>query len=115
MGPAPYLPDEMTKQALRSTPASRALVGLLALLVGALLLGSETPPAPPPTPPLVGFSYSPELSQWMGTDPADDLATLLNSIRTVLFAFPDDTVVYPGHGEPTTIGVEKRTNPFLIG
>ena len=38
--------------------------------------------------------------------------TLLNSIRTVLFSFPDDTVVYPGHGEPTTVGVEKRTNPF---
>lgn len=46
--------------------------------------------------------------------PGGDLSTLLNSIRTVLFAFPDDTVVYPGHGEPTTVGVEKRTNPFLI-
>ena len=47
--------------------------------------------------------------------PGGDLATLLNSIRTVLFAFPDDTVVYPGHGERTTIGIEKRTNPFLNG
>lgn len=46
--------------------------------------------------------------------PGGDLSTLLNSIRNVLFAFPDDTVVYPGHGEPTTIGIEKRTNPFLI-
>jgi len=46
--------------------------------------------------------------------PGGDLSTLLNSIRTVLFAFPDETVVYPGHGEPTTVGVEKRTNPFLI-
>ena len=45
--------------------------------------------------------------------PGGDLSTLLNSIRTVLFAFPDETVVYPGHGEPTTVGVEKRTNPFL--
>ena len=88
MGPAPYLPDEITKQALRSTPASRALVGLLALLVGALLLGSETPPAPPPTPPLVGFSYSPELSEWMGTDPADDLATLLNDTNPDLVRLP---------------------------
>jgi glyoxylase-like metal-dependent hydrolase (beta-lactamase superfamily II) len=42
-----------------------------------------------------------------------DLATLLASIRTVLFAFGDDAVVYPGHGEPTTIGREKRENPFL--
>jgi glyoxylase-like metal-dependent hydrolase (beta-lactamase superfamily II) len=47
--------------------------------------------------------------------PGGDLATLLNSIRNVLFAFPDDTVVYPGHGERTTIGIEKRTNPFLAG
>jgi hydroxyacylglutathione hydrolase len=45
--------------------------------------------------------------------PGGDLQTLLRSIREVLFEFPDDTVVYPGHGEPTTIGREKRTNPFL--
>ena len=45
--------------------------------------------------------------------PGGDLQTLLRSIRGVLFAFPDDTVVYPGHGEPTTIGAEKRTNPYL--
>ena len=47
--------------------------------------------------------------------PGGDMATLLNSIRTVLFSYPDDTAVYSGHGEPTTIGREKRTNPFLIG
>ena len=40
--------------------------------------------------------------------------TLLRSIREVLFSFPDDTVVWPGHGEQTTIGREKRTNPFLV-
>ena len=45
--------------------------------------------------------------------PGGDLPTLLRSIREVLFAFPDDSVVLSGHGEPTTIGVEKRTNPFL--
>jgi hydroxyacylglutathione hydrolase len=45
--------------------------------------------------------------------PGGDHQTLLRSIREVLFKFPDDTVVYPGHGEPTTIGREKRTNPFL--
>ena len=37
----------------------------------------------------------------------------VRSIREVLFTFPDDTVVHSGHGEPTTIGEEKRTNPFL--
>jgi glyoxylase-like metal-dependent hydrolase (beta-lactamase superfamily II) len=42
-----------------------------------------------------------------------DHATLLDSIRTVLFSYPDETVVYSGHGEPTTIGREKRSNPFL--
>jgi hydroxyacylglutathione hydrolase len=46
--------------------------------------------------------------------PGGDHPTLLRSIRDVLFSFPDETVVYPGHGEPTTIGREKRTNPFLI-
>ena len=45
--------------------------------------------------------------------PGGDHQTLLRSIREVLFTFPDDTVVLPGHGEPTTIGTEKRTNPFL--
>jgi hydroxyacylglutathione hydrolase len=45
--------------------------------------------------------------------PGGDMDTLLRSIRGVLFSFPDDTVVYPGHGEPTTIGREKRTNPFV--
>ncbi|MEP6914040.1 MAG: MBL fold metallo-hydrolase [Acidobacteriota bacterium] len=46
--------------------------------------------------------------------PGGDHPTLLRSIRDVLFAFPDETVVYPGHGEPTTIGREKRSNPFLV-
>jgi glyoxylase-like metal-dependent hydrolase (beta-lactamase superfamily II) len=39
--------------------------------------------------------------------------TLLASIRTVLFPFGDAAVVHPGHGPPTTIGEERRTNPFL--
>jgi hydroxyacylglutathione hydrolase len=47
--------------------------------------------------------------------PGGDMDTLLRSIREVLFRFPDDCVVWSGHGEPTTIGREKRTNPFLIG
>ncbi|MEO5894571.1 MAG: MBL fold metallo-hydrolase [Vicinamibacterales bacterium] len=45
--------------------------------------------------------------------PGGDSATLLNSIRNVLFKFPEETPVYAGHGEATTIGYEKRTNPFL--
>ena len=42
-----------------------------------------------------------------------DSNTLLRSIRTVLFSFPDEAVVYSGHGPATTIGEEKATNPFL--
>jgi glyoxylase-like metal-dependent hydrolase (beta-lactamase superfamily II) len=45
--------------------------------------------------------------------PGGNLATLLASIRDVLFAFGDDARVYPGHGPSTTIGQERRTNPFL--
>jgi hydroxyacylglutathione hydrolase len=45
--------------------------------------------------------------------PGGSLETLLRSIREVLFTFPDDTVVWSGHGAETTIGREKRTNPFL--
>jgi len=45
--------------------------------------------------------------------PGGDMETLLRSIRNVLFAFPDDTVVWSGHGEQTTIGRERLTNPFL--
>ena len=45
--------------------------------------------------------------------PGGDLPTLLRSIREVLFSYPDGTPVYPGHGEPTTVGREKRSNPFL--
>jgi glyoxylase-like metal-dependent hydrolase (beta-lactamase superfamily II) len=46
--------------------------------------------------------------------PGGDTETLLRSIRNVLFGFPDDTVVWSGHGEQTTIGRERLTNPFLI-
>ena len=45
--------------------------------------------------------------------PGGDAPTLLRSIRQVLFSFPDETPVYSGHGEQTTIGREKKTNPFL--
>ncbi|GAA4010174.1 MBL fold metallo-hydrolase [Hymenobacter fastidiosus] len=45
--------------------------------------------------------------------PGGDHETLLTSIRTQLFSLPDAVTVYPGHGPPTTIGAERRTNPFL--
>lgn len=45
--------------------------------------------------------------------PGGDQAVLLESIRRELLSLPDDTVVYSGHGPQTTIGDERRTNPFL--
>jgi len=45
--------------------------------------------------------------------PGGDAQTLLRSIRDVLFSFPDDTIVWPGHGGKTTVGRERRANPFL--
>jgi glyoxylase-like metal-dependent hydrolase (beta-lactamase superfamily II) len=45
--------------------------------------------------------------------PGGNYETLLTSIRKVLFAFGDDARVFPGHGPNTTIGQERRTNPFL--
>ena len=45
--------------------------------------------------------------------PGGDLPTLLKSIKTELLTLPDETVVYPGHGPSTTIGAERRSNPFL--
>jgi hydroxyacylglutathione hydrolase len=46
--------------------------------------------------------------------PGADLDTLLRSIAQVLLPLPDETVCYPGHGPETTIGDEKRDNPFLL-
>ena len=45
--------------------------------------------------------------------PGGNYQTLLNSIRNALFPLGDDVKIYPGHGPYTTIGQEKRSNPFL--
>jgi hydroxyacylglutathione hydrolase len=39
---------------------------------------------------------------------------ILSSIHDTLMALPDETVVVPGHGELTTIGQERESNPFLV-
>ncbi len=46
--------------------------------------------------------------------PGGDYDTLLQAITGVLFKFPDEAIVYSGHGPETTIGHEKRTNPFVL-
>jgi hydroxyacylglutathione hydrolase len=47
--------------------------------------------------------------------PGGDYDTLLRSIKNVLFSLGDDARVHPGHGPSTTIGEQRRTNPFLTG
>ncbi|HEX3376987.1 MAG TPA: MBL fold metallo-hydrolase, partial [Candidatus Acidoferrales bacterium] len=44
-----------------------------------------------------------------------DFAGIIRSLKGKLLELPDETVVYPGHGEQTTIGEERATNPFLVG
>ncbi|HET8712874.1 MAG TPA: MBL fold metallo-hydrolase [Gemmatimonadales bacterium] len=47
--------------------------------------------------------------------PGGDFETLITSIERELLSLPDDTIVYSGHGPETTIGRERRANPFLTG
>lgn len=45
--------------------------------------------------------------------PGGDSETLLGVIRSTLFSFGDEVAVHPGHGPSTTIGTERRSNPFV--
>jgi hydroxyacylglutathione hydrolase len=47
--------------------------------------------------------------------PGGDLATLMRSIRAEILTLPEETTLYNGHGPETTVGHERRTNPFVIG
>jgi glyoxylase-like metal-dependent hydrolase (beta-lactamase superfamily II) len=73
----------------------------------------------------VGIRNEPALDLFVGdtlfagsigrTDlPGGDYDVLLTSITKKLFAFPDDSTVYSGHGPETTIGHERSTNPFVL-
>ena len=46
--------------------------------------------------------------------PGGDHATMLETLRAKVLTLPDDVVVLPGHGEQTSIGRERATNPFLL-
>lgn len=47
--------------------------------------------------------------------PGGDFGTLMTSIQGQILTLPDSTVLYSGHGPPTTVGEERATNPFLAG
>ncbi|MBP2478176.1 glyoxylase-like metal-dependent hydrolase (beta-lactamase superfamily II) [Crossiella equi] len=47
--------------------------------------------------------------------PGGDSTAIMDSLRAKVLPLPDDTVVLPGHGSPTTIGRERAGNPFLTG
>jgi hydroxyacylglutathione hydrolase len=46
--------------------------------------------------------------------PGGNFEVLIRMIKSKFLTLPDETIVYPGHGEYTNIGIEKRTNPFLV-
>jgi len=46
--------------------------------------------------------------------PGGDLKTLMESIRREVLSLPEEMVLYPGHGPPTTVGRERAENPFLV-
>ena len=45
--------------------------------------------------------------------PGGNMKILINSIQTQFFTLPDETKVYSGHGPVTTVGLEKKNNPFV--
>jgi hydroxyacylglutathione hydrolase len=47
--------------------------------------------------------------------PGGSMETLVRMVHEKIFVHPDDTKLYPGHGPATTVGIERRTNPFLTG
>ena len=63
------------------------------------------------------FSGDTLFRRGMGTTlmPGSSRRQLLDSIHARLMVLPDDTIVYPGHGRDTTIGAERRDNPYARG
>jgi glyoxylase-like metal-dependent hydrolase (beta-lactamase superfamily II) len=46
--------------------------------------------------------------------PGGDMQKMMRSLHGTVLSLPDETVVVPGHGELTTIGEERESNPFLV-
>lgn len=100
---------------LRFTPGEPVSVGSLTFAVG------HTPGHSPGSVSLVGhgvaFVGDVLFAGSVGRVdlPGGDGVALLQSIERELLTLPDETIVYSGHGPSTTIGAERRTNPFLTG
>jgi glyoxylase-like metal-dependent hydrolase (beta-lactamase superfamily II) len=47
--------------------------------------------------------------------PGGSYDDLIRAVREKIFTLPDETVLFPGHGPATTVGEEKRSNPFFTG
>jgi hydroxyacylglutathione hydrolase len=106
-------------------PGPEPTVGLFHMQV--LRLGNfefEVRHAPGHTPGHVIFYYAREAVLFSGdlifkgsvgrTDlPGGDWEVLVKSVREQVFSLPDETRILPGHGEETSLAVEKRTNPFV--
>ena len=83
---------------------------------GAADPGASSEPAGPAEPDIV-FTGDTLFAGTIGrTDlPGGSMSLILKSIAAQLLSLPDETVVLPGHGAATTIGAERRGNPFLAG
>jgi glyoxylase-like metal-dependent hydrolase (beta-lactamase superfamily II) len=46
--------------------------------------------------------------------PGGSYRDLMDSIKNSILSYSDDVVIYPGHGPSSTIGIERRSNPFLL-
>jgi len=107
-------------RAENSPPADQLLVDQGEVRVGSVLLRVwHTPGHSPGGVTLVvpGMAFCGDLvfhGSVGRTDlPGGSERVLLDSIRRRILTLPDDTVLYPGHGPDTTVGLEKRQNPFF--
>jgi glyoxylase-like metal-dependent hydrolase (beta-lactamase superfamily II) len=105
---------------VKSPPAARLLKDGDTIEVGALKLTVlHTPGHTPGSISLkldgIVFTGDTLFNSGVGRTDFDygDETALLNSIKNKLMTLADDTVIYPGHGEESTIGRERRDNPFL--
>jgi len=120
-----HVPDQATAFGMRATPLpapDRALAHGDLLRVGTLQFRVRHAPGHSPGSVVfegqgVAFAGDVLFQGSIGrTDlPGGDFETLIRSIERELLTLPDSTIVYSGHGPETTVGRERRANPFLSG